>query len=192
VVVVQFDDASNGFVQTSLTFGDQLQQLAAGRAWGDNSIRKISKTYPGLRRITNMSEAARLGNLILYLGPLDSGGFLNNLKVTLTTWFSQALRIKPYQLVKLVVPELERFGFDYFRVMKVTRQSDLKVELELQAYPQDFYERIEDVTEAPPIFVPSGDPNPGGRPDQQPERIALIGLTQDGDRIVGAFAESVY
>jgi hypothetical protein len=73
VVVVQFDDASNGFVQTSLTFGDQLQQLAAGRAWGDNSIRKISKTYPAFG-ITNMSEAARLGNLILYLGPLDSGG----------------------------------------------------------------------------------------------------------------------
>ena len=191
VVVVQFDDSSNGFAQTSLTFGDQIQQLKAGRAWGDNTVRKIPKTYPAFG-VTNFSEAARLGNLLLYLGSLDSGGILNNLKVTFTTWFSQALRIKPYQLIKLEVPELERFGFDYFRVMKITRQPDLKVELEVQAYPVDFYERMEDVTEAPPIFVPGGDGNPGGRPGDIPEPILPIGLLHDGDRLTGAFAASVY
>jgi hypothetical protein len=191
VVVVQFDDESNGFIQTSLTFGDQIQQLKAGRAWGDNTVRRIPKTYPAFG-VTNMSEAARLGNLLLYLGPLDSGGILNNLKVTFTTWLSQAMRIKPYQLVKLVVPELERFGFEYFRVLKITRQPDLKVEMEVQAYPVDYYERMEDVTEPPPLYAGSPSPNPGGRRDEQPEPIALMGLSQAGDRIAGQFGESAY
>lgn len=181
-VVVQFDDASNGFAQTSLTFGDQIQELKAGRAWSDTTIRKIPKTYPAFG-ITNMSEAARLGNLLLYLGPLDSGGINNNLKVTFTTWFSEAMRVRPYQLVRLIVPELEIFGFEYFRALKITRQPDLKVELEVQAYPVNYYERMEDVTEPPPIFTPSPVPNPGGRPGDQPFHVAFNDVGFGNDRI---------
>lgn len=190
-VVVQFDDESNGFAQTPLTFGDQRQQLKAGTAWGDTTVRVIPKTYPAFG-ITNMSEAARLGNLLLYLGPLDSGGINNNLKVTFTTWFSQAMRIRPYQLIQLVVPELEIFGFDYFRVMKITRQPNLQVEMEVQAYPVDYYERMEDVTQPPPIFPGSPLPNPGGRPGDIPEPILPLALAHTNDRITGQFAASVY
>jgi hypothetical protein len=190
-VVVNYDAEDNSFAQTSLTFGDQPQQLRAGRAWNDTTIRIIPKTYPALG-ITNMSEAARLGNLLLYLGPLDAGGIRNNLKVTFTTWFSRALRIKPYQLVQLIVPELERFGFDYFRVMKITRQPDLQVELEVQAYPVDYYERMEDVTQPPPVVVGAPQPNPGGRRGEQPEPILPLELSHTGDRITGRFAESIF
>lgn len=168
-VVVNFDDALNFGTNTPLTFGDQLQQLKAGKAWGDRAIRVISKSYPALGTVT-FAQAARLGNLLLYLGPLDSGGIKNNFRAVYTTWFTYALRLKPYDLVQLVVPELEALWaanpdkprFDYFRILKINRKANLQVELEVQAYPVDFYAAMEDVLVPPPLPAGGYTPNIGG------------------------------
>ncbi len=146
---VNFDDASNGGVDTQLIFGDQPQQLRAGRAWGDRSKRVINKSQAAYG-INNVDEAARFGLSLLYLGPLDSGGILNPWKVKFTTWYTHAFRVQNYKLIKVVNAKLQSLmaayfaardlspypGADFtaFRVMKYTRKGDLKVEIEAQMY----------------------------------------------------------
>jgi hypothetical protein len=190
---VTFDDAANGFAETPLIFGNQRQQLAAGKAWGDTSIRVVKKSIPGFG-ITNVNEAARLGNMLLALGPLDEGGIENNLEVKFTTWWSQALDLHPYKLVKLDVRILNRLfesleidGFEYFRIKKMTRKGDLRVELVVQAYPVDYYEKMETTPDedAPPIFDPPpiGEPNPGGGRTDRPCTIGFASLTHTDSAI---------
>lgn len=170
---VNFDDSTNGqFIDTQLIFGDQLQQLRAGRAWGDRTRRVINKSQAAFG-ITNFLETARLGNTLLYLGPLDSGGIANNLKVKFTTWYSYCFNVQPYKLIRVLNSKLqaaihlyttsrnflwyEGTPYSYFRVMKIERKGDLKVEIEAQLYPQDFYFNL-DLGDCEPIegpwFVP--------------------------------------
>lgn len=147
--IVNFDEAVNGGVDTQYIFGDQPQQLRAGRAWGDRSKRVIPKTQAGYG-INSAQEAARFGNSLLYLGPLDSGGILNPFSVKFTTWYSEAFNVQNYKLIKVVnaklqsrmiayftARELEPYpdaDYTYFRVMKYTRKGDLRVEIEAQQY----------------------------------------------------------
>lgn len=146
---VNFDEAANGGVDTQFIFGDQAQQLRAGRAWGDRSKRVVNKSQAGYG-INSAQEAARLGNALLYLGPLDSGGILNPFSVKFTTWYSEAFNVQNYKLIKVVNAKLQSRmaayftarglepypGADYtcFRVMKYTRKGDLRVEIEAQQY----------------------------------------------------------
>jgi hypothetical protein len=204
---VNFDDYSNGGVETQLIFGEQRQQLRAGRAYGDRSIRVINKSQPAFG-INNFSEAARFGVLLLYLGPLDGGGIANNFEVKFTTWYSDAFEVRNYKIIRVLNAKLQSrillyfqslgfthfadVAYEYFRVKKVVRKGDLKVEITAQVYPADFYEAIEDVEQLPPIEVGPGEPNPGGRRDEIPEPITIIGLEQIGDRLRGRFAPSVY
>ncbi len=164
---VNFDDAMGGnFIDTQLIFGDQLQQLRAGRAWGDRSRRVINKNQAAFG-VTSFLEAARLGNTLLYLGPLDSGGIANNLKIKFTTWYSYCFNVQPYKLIRVLDTKLQtdlalysnaRFAgrpdtypwyqgltYSYFRVMKLERKGDLKVEIEAQLYPQDYYADLDGV-----------------------------------------------
>ena len=146
---VNFDDAANGGVDTQYIFGDQAQQLRAGRAWGDRSKRVVNKSQAGYG-INSGQEAARFGNSLLYLGPLDSGGILNPFSVKFTTWYAEAFNVQNYRLIKVVNTKLQSRmagyfgtrglqpypGADYtcFRVMKYTRKGDLRVEIEAQQY----------------------------------------------------------
>lgn len=146
---VNFDDASNGGVDTQTLFGDQPQQLRAGRAWGDRSKRVINKSQAAFG-INSLQEVARFGNSLLYLGPLDSGGILNPFSVKFTTWYSEAFNVQNYKLIKVVNAKLQSrmtlyftsrglepypgADFTCFRVMKYTRKGDLRVEIEAQQY----------------------------------------------------------
>jgi hypothetical protein len=146
---VNFDDASNGGVDTQYIFGDQAQQLRAGRAWGDRSKRVVNKSQAGYG-INSGQEAARFGNSLLYLGPLDSGGILNPFSVKFTTWYSDAFNVQNYKLIKVVNAKLQSrmsayftarglspypgADFTCFRVTKYTRKGDLRVEIEAQQY----------------------------------------------------------
>lgn len=208
---VNFDDASNGFVETQLIFGDQRAQLRAGRAAGDRSIKVNNKSQPAFG-ITNFSEAARFGVFLLYLGPLDSGGVANPWEIKFTTWYSDAFFVQMYKPIRVLNSKLQQRtldyytspirvssfpwfsgeAYEYFRVKKLVRKGDLKVEITAQLYAHDFMERIEDVTEVPPVFVSPGIVNPGGRRDEQPERILPVDLIQSGDRITGSFEVSAY
>lgn len=146
---VNFDEAANGGVDTQYIFGDQAQQLRAGRAWGDRSKRVVSKSQAGYG-INSAQEAVRFGNSLLYLGPLDSGGILNPFSVKFTTWYSEAFNVQNYKLIKVVNAKLQSrmtayfttrglspypgADFTCFRVMKYTRKGDLRVEIEAQQY----------------------------------------------------------
>jgi len=146
---VNFDDASNGGVDTQLIFGDQPQQLRAGRAWGDRSKRVVNKSQAAYG-IASEQEAVRFGQSLLYLGPLDAGGILNPFSIKFTTWYSEAFNVQNYKLIKFVNAKLQSRmalyfttrgfvpypGADYtcFRVMKYTRKGDLRVEIEAQQY----------------------------------------------------------
>lgn len=205
---VNFDDASNGFVETQLIFGDQRAQLRAERAAGGNGVKINGKSQPAFG-ITNYSEAARFGVYLLYLGPLDSGGLANPWWVKFTTWYSEALAVRMYKPIRVVSTELQQQileyytsparaasfpwfdgqPYEYFRVMKMVRKGDLKVEITAQLYPQDFMARIEDVAEAPPVYVGPPEPNPDRR-GEQPERIGFQSLAMAGDRIVIRLEES--
>lgn len=146
---VNFDEAANGGVDTQFIFGDQPQQLRAGRAWGDRSKRVINKSQAGYG-INSAQEAARFGTSLLYLGPLDSGGILNPFSVKFTTWYSEAFNVQNYKLIKVTNAKLQSrmtayftarglepypdADFTCFRVMKYTRKGDLRVEIEAQQY----------------------------------------------------------
>lgn len=208
---VNFDDSSNGFVETQLIFGDQRAQLRAERASGGRGIKVNGKSQPAFG-ITNYSEAARFGVYLLYLGPLDSGGLANPWWVKFTTWYSEALMMRMYKPIRVVNSELQqdilayytspaRAGsfpwfagqaYEHFRVMKMVRKGDLTMEVTAQLYPEDFYTRIEDVEEPLPIYVAAPEPNPGGRRGEQPEGIGFQSLALVGDRVVARLEESVY
>lgn len=146
---VNFDEAANGGVDTQYIFGDQAQQLRAGRAWGDRSKRVVNKSQAGYG-INSAQEATRFGNSLLYLGPLDSGGILNPFSVKFTTWYSEAFNVQNYKLIRIVNAKLQSCmaayftarglepypdaDYTYFRVMKYTRKGDLRVEIEAQQY----------------------------------------------------------
>lgn len=170
---VNFDDETGGnFIDTQLIFGDQLQQLRAGRAWGDRTRRVINKSQAAFG-ITNFLEAARLGNTLLYLGPLDAGGIANNLKVKFTTWYSYCFDVQPYKLIRVLNTKLQasihlyttarNFAwyagtpYSYFRVMKFERKGDLKVEIEAQLYPQDYYADLDGEAGECSVPPPVGD-----------------------------------
>jgi hypothetical protein len=146
---VNFDDAANSGVDTQFIFGDQAQQLRAGRSWGDRSKRVVNKSQAGYG-INSAQEAARFGNSLLYLGPLDSGGILNPFSGKFTTWYSEAFNVQNYKLIKVVNAKLQSrmtayfaarglepypdADYTVFRVMKYTRKGDLRVEIEAQQY----------------------------------------------------------
>jgi hypothetical protein len=208
---VNFDDSSNGFVETQLIFGDQRAQLRAERASGGRGIKINGKTQPAFG-ITNYSEAARFGVFLLYLGPLDAGGLANPWWVKFTTWYSEALAVRMYKPIRVINSVLQeeildyytspaRAGsfpwfagqsYEYFRVMKMVRRGDLKVEITAQLYPQDFMARIEDVEQPPPIYVSAPASNPGGRRGEQPEPIGFQSLALVGGRVVARLEESAY
>jgi len=160
---VNFDDASNAGVDIQFIFGDQAQQLRAGRAWGDRSKRVVNKSQAGYG-INSAQEAARFGNSLLYLGPLDSGGVLNPFSVKFTTWYSEAFNVQNYKIIKVVNAKLQSRMSQYFtarglepypdadytafRVMKYTRKGDLRVDIEAQQYAT-----LDIVPSAPPELV---------------------------------------
>ena len=180
-VIINFEDYEHGNISRPLTFADIEAQLRAGRALGDNTRRVIEKPYSALG-INNLGEASRIGNLLLDLGEFDEGGLRNNLRIKFTTWYAWALDLYPTRVirVKARAPQFALYGFEYFRILNKQRRPDLKVEITAQAYPVDYYERMEDSTQPPiiggqPGIIPPG--SHGGPPCDVP--IAALSHTND-------------
>lgn len=166
---LNFIDALNQWINRPLIFGDRPQQFKAGKAAGDTTI-KINPATHSAFGITDFGQAVRCGNYLLHLGPLDSGGISNNLTVTITTWFSEALPLYTYQLVRChtrkTEPIFQNTGFEYFRVISKKETSDMKTKLTLQAYNVPFMMQMENGDGSgtvPPIGGSGGGGgNPGG------------------------------
>jgi hypothetical protein len=174
---VTFDDATRRYAETTFPYDDYDQQLRAGIAAGDRSVRVVSKSY-GLLGVTTFAEAVRVARMLLDLGEFDQGGIKNNLRVKFTTWspLVDALKLHPFKLIEVlsskVQTHLEEPGipFRYFRIMKMTRKPNLKMEIEAQAYAANYMLNAE----LPPVIYGSGgDPNPGGRILQPPRKVIV-------------------
>ncbi len=191
--LLTFDDAANQNSQIPLVFEppDLEQQFAAGRAFGDNTRRAIEQEYTALG-VTNVGEASRLGNLLLYLGPFDQGGLANNLRVQFTTWWSHAIQLLKYSVIRVKSKKLDFVNdireakglerFEYFRIIEKPRRPDLKVEITAQAYPVAYYEKLEG-DEAPAIPPSPIGVNPGGGFGALPFDVGFSELNHTGDRI---------
>lgn len=155
-IVLTFEDASNAHIERPLTVIDEVQQLKAGRTLGDGGLHDVPKRYEGTG-ITTFNEAIKLAWSLLHLGEFDMGGTQNNLRVKFTTWLVDALDIEKYKVIKIVSPLIERFGFQYFRVLNIRRRKDLKVDVVAQAYPENYYATFETPISGLPI--PEGSPN---------------------------------
>ena len=190
-VIVNFLDAEHNNISRPLTFEDEPAMFAAGRAAGDNSRRVISKSYSALG-ITKLGQAVRAGNRLRDLGEFDEGGLYNNRGITFDASFLDTLDLHPYQVVKVVSKKLERYKqpfantvkpFTYFRIQNMEDDSDLTVKMTCVAYPEDYYEDMEDETSAPTQPGPVLFSNPGGGRTDRPEPVVFDNVEFRTDRI---------
>lgn len=187
-VVVTFEDMYNADIERPLTFIDQEQQFKAGKAFGDSSFRPVQKRFNAFG-VRTEAEAIKLGWSLLHLGEFDSGGLKNNLRVKFTTWHTQVLGLKRYDVIKVISPLIEIFGFEYFRIISMRQQSNLLVEITAQAYPQDYYEDFEIVQQPDPPLPPisgGGDipPNTNWPPPRGPRGIGYDEITYENGQLI--------
>jgi len=138
-----FDNIGNSYLQRPIRPVEDVDaQLAAGRLVGDFSRKVNKKEYP-LLGVVYEAQAIKLAWSLLDLGPNDDGGLQNNLPITMTVWFADALDLHPEKVIKVSSSRLTKYGFTYFRVKKITRKEDLLVELECQAYNETYMNTFE-------------------------------------------------
>jgi hypothetical protein len=105
----------------------------------------VTKEYNAIGTMF-MSEAYRMAKRILDLGPFEQGGIVNNFKIKFTTWslLSDVLGLHPYSIIRVVSQTVNRFQeapgypYEYFRVLKLTRKADLKMDVEAQLFPRQY------------------------------------------------------
>jgi hypothetical protein len=144
-IKINFDDRQYQNQSRPLVLNDEIQQMRAGVAAGDQSTRPVTKEYNAVGT-DNMAEAYRMAKRILDLGPFEAGGIINNFKIKFTTWslLSDTLGLHPYSIIRVVSQTVNRFQeapgypYEYFRVLKLTRKADLKMDVEAQLYPRQY------------------------------------------------------
>jgi hypothetical protein len=160
-----FDDADNDYVETPCRPVEDVDaQLRAGRVVGDNSRKVNIKKYP-LLGVTVNNQSIKCAWGLMDLGPFDEGGLQNNLRLKYKIWFLDSLDLFPTKVIKVESSQITRYGFSYFRVMKIKRLGDLQVELEVQAYNETYMATFE-------TLFGSIDPIPTDPPDPVPVPIA--------------------
>jgi hypothetical protein len=176
-IVFTFLDAAHDNVERPLTLNDDQAQLAEGAASGDSSRRVITREYSGVG-VTDFGQAVRAMNRILDLGEFDQGGLKNNREVSFVADFLDTLDLHKYKVVKVVSKTLERYKqpsspdkhCQYFRVQEMADVDDLLVQLRGVAYPEDYYNDMENVETPPPRPGTGVAPNPGGGPSPGGDR----------------------
>jgi hypothetical protein len=144
--------------------------------------------------VTVKAQAIKLAWSLLDLGPFDEGGMRNNLTIKFKCWFMDALDIHPFKVIKFTSSRLTRYGFTYFRIMKIKRLSNLHYEIEAQAYNETYMasfetELLPPLTDLPGDLpdgdgeFPPGDFPPTGEPGRRLRRAswnseALPGRTE--------------
>lgn len=142
-VEANYDNAANAYLQTPLRPVEDVDaQLAAGRLTGDFSRKVNKKDYP-LLGVTVEAQAIKMAWSLLDLGPHDEGGLQNNLPIVLQVWFADAIDLHQDKVIKVVSSRLTKYGFTYFRIKRIKRQTDLIYELECQAYNETYMATFE-------------------------------------------------
>lgn len=150
-VEITFDDIAEDYIETPLRPVEDVDaQMRAGIVAGDHT-RKINTKKFSLLGVTNEAQATKLAWSILDLGAGDEGGLENNLEVKLKVWFLDTLDLHQEKVIKVTSAKLTKYGFTHFRIKNMERQSDLIVELTVQAYNHAYMTAFEeDVTPPPP------------------------------------------
>lgn len=154
-VEVRFEEASNGGTERPITVDDRNAKLKAGRQQGADYFLTVPKRFTAFG-VTTLAEATRLAYRLLWFGEHDEGGTMNNVRLTLTVPFEQALGIKRYSVIKVVSELLDNvtIGVDdgvtdlteaptYFRVLKIERKAGGVAQITAQAYNHTAYTAFE-------------------------------------------------
>jgi hypothetical protein len=160
-IKINFDDRNYEHQSRPLVLNDEIQQMKAGVAAGDQTSRPVTKEYNAVGTDT-MAEAYRIAKRILDLGEFEAGGIVNNFHIKFTTWslLSDVLGLHPYSIIRLVSQTVNRFQeapgypYEYFRVLKLTRKADLTMEVEAQLFPRQY---IANNTNYPPAPAKQND-----------------------------------
>jgi hypothetical protein len=140
-----FDDAEEDYLERPCRPVEDIDaQLAAGRVVGDFSRKTNIKKY-GLTGVVVEGQAIKLSTALRDLGPHDEGGIQNNLGLKFKIWFLDSLNLYPTKVIKVTSTRLTKYGFEYFRVMTMSRKSNLHVELTVQAYNPEYMNAFEDL-----------------------------------------------
>ncbi len=166
-IKAKFDDVTQDWVSTPLRpVEDTTAQLAGGRANGTTARKVNSKEY-SLLGVTSEAHATKAAWGLLDRGPCDEGGLQNNLSYPpFKIWFADALDLHPFKVIKIVSSNYAKYGFTFFRIMKMERNNDLTYSLTVQAYNETYMASFETEydPEDPPIDfppdLPPGDPHP--------------------------------
>lgn len=158
-IEVSYDKAADDWKETPIRPVEDIDaQLAAGRSEG-TTTRKVEPKKYNLLGVTDEPQAMKMAQALLDLGELDRGGLMNNCSVKFTAWFIDTLNLHPEKVIKVENGHLNtRYGFEFFRVKSMERQSDLKVEITAQAYPVAYM--------ASGFEIAFGDIDPGPPPDE--------------------------
>ncbi len=139
---------------------DVDQQLRAGRIQGDTSRRTITKKY-SLLGVTDKNEATKIAYSLLWFGEFGDGGTKNNLQISFRTFVLETLELHENAIIQLDSDQLTRYGFDYFKIDRMTRDSDLHVTIEATAFNQTELEDFEGtVSYTQPTYDPVEQPIP--------------------------------
>jgi len=163
-----FDDNEQGSLEVPVRPVEDVDaQLRAGRVVGDKSRKVNVKKYP-LLGVSVEEQAVKMAWSLLDLGPFDEGGLQNNLSIKFKIWYLDSLDLHPFKVIKVTSSQLTRYGFQYFRVMKMNRAENLIVELECQAYNETYMAAFETNFEDIIVDPPAGDIDPWQPPELDP------------------------
>jgi hypothetical protein len=137
------NDEANNWLETPFPpIVDDSLQYKAGRVVGDGTRKTNVKTI-NLLGVTHRAQAVKLATSVLDLGEFDEGGLENNLPLKFRIWFIDALDLHPEKPIKVLNPKIGKYGFTYFRVKKIRRETNLYYSLEVQAYNKTYMDAFE-------------------------------------------------
>lgn len=148
-VEATYNDSQSDWTEATAPVAEDIeQQLRAGRVEGDHTRRQVTKKYSFLG-VTSEAAAVKLEYGILWFGEFDEGGLKNNLRIKFKAWFMDVLSLHENKVIKVVSKQLERYGFEYFRIIKRSRAGNLHYDIEAQAYNHQAMSEFETVIENP-------------------------------------------
>jgi hypothetical protein len=152
--------------------------------------------------------------MLLYFGENDSGGLLNNFTIKFKTWsvLAKLFGLHPFQVIRVLSERINRFTergtlewpagtgdyaadcYQFFRIMKLKRTSNLVLEVEAQLYARYGFQQFKKIgaradagtrdsmnPTPPPILPAPGTDNPAGQRSQNPGPApTIIQLTTSG------------
>lgn len=178
------DDATNDYLETPIApIEDVNAQMRAGRIVGDKS-RKVNVKKYSLLGVVHEAQAMKIAWGLLDLGPHDEGGLANNCRVTFKAWYIDTLDLHMAKVIKVASARLTRYGFEYFRIIKMERDSNLHVKITAQAYNVDYMDAFETEYSSIPSPPDVPDPSPFPPRDPVPCRLQIGDIRYENNQLI--------